>query len=493
MNEEQTQHKVLPQRWRKKGVFYVVDSGAVLVKRSPFRRGRKLDGKVINHWTIGSYQEESVEHRGDDIILADCTVGELRDLKEKANPRDKKLIEKILRKKEAKEDIPDDLKDITIPADKETIIRRRINAKVGIHIRWPWQQILILPLGEQKMDTPSVKIDIEETDKDDPTKKSVFRYELDTDYRFEITDPDKYAYMLNSIANEVGSKEARVELSKRVGSLLDALVSSYARTYGIQKFNTESPDQLRERFNFELAKIGNSYGIEITKFYVKKISFPQVVIESSEKIKKAAAEKAARIAKAQAEAEATRLEGAASAERQKMTIEKMLEALNVDPSFVSLPAEDKMNALQRIIVANTGKAIFTMSDGRGPAANDPTASLIAALHAYFGVDKGSKDGKPIDSHDSDSHDGGSGSDSHGSDSHDHDADKNREDMIRILSDNNLLTGKGTLDFDACEFIAKRRGEPIKKYTVDDLTAEDVAALVAEFSKGDSKGADSKTK
>ncbi len=356
---------VKARRFIRKGVLFSVASGTVLVKKSIFT------GRI---WSLGTYDEERkavTDIR--EIRIHDPNVSRalLERARSRVSGRTAAIIDQELAFRDGNGTVSEELENATIKVKgaQRELIRRKIQAKTGIKIRWPWESALILSVKEQEISTPSIQIDTSER----------VRLTFDTDYRFKIIDPEVYATLFNSLAESIGGR-AEAEISRRIGRELDQLVIDYVRNQGMDKFANKSSVDLIDSFSNQLFELGNRYGVEITRFFIKDIKLPQEMVDAEIKNRAAAKEAEARVKQAKGDADAKRLVNAAEAEKQGLVVAKMLEAINADPALASLPPAQKLETLKAMFMAQTSeKNVIIQGAGTPVHVEDVAAAAEAGV------------------------------------------------------------------------------------------------------------------
>ncbi len=281
--------------------FLSISQGCVLVKKSIFGK-IKVKGKIVQPKVVTDNQPhyEDVEVIKDvDLLLRDLNDAALDKLLTRANDAQKTLINN--EKKFRAGLIPDtpEMQAATIKVKRKEIERRvtsprpdiiirRIEAKLGIRIRLPFQSVLVLSTTEQTLDTPAISV----ISNDNTTK-----VEIDTDYRYKIVDAEKYAIELNGLSEQAGITSPSQAIKNNISQSLDDLISNYVKVHGHEELIKKPSFSLLSDLQYEIGKIERQYGIEVTKFMIKSVHPPQEWIDAQ--MRKQTAEANASAAKAE--------------------------------------------------------------------------------------------------------------------------------------------------------------------------------------------------
>ena len=273
--------------------FLSVTKGLILVKRSIFG-GIKVKGRIVEPKVVEDkhpeYEEVEVI-KDEDVLLSRMSDEMLEQLYQRVNDAQKILIDNV--KKARAGSIPEtpEIKNATIKIRRKEIERRpknkrpnikirKIEAKLGIKIRWPWQSVLILSTTEQPIDTPSIDV----IANDNTTK-----IQIDTDYRYRIIDAEQYATELNGLSEQPGVTSPSQALRNNISQLLDDLVTNYVKTHKVEDLMGKPSFNLLDDLNYEVGAIEKQYGIEVTKFLIKGVHLPQELLDANMKKKTASA------------------------------------------------------------------------------------------------------------------------------------------------------------------------------------------------------------
>lgn len=232
--------------------------------------------------------------------------------------------------------------------DQKEYFRRRIKAKTGMRFRWPWETVVMLPTENLDIDTAPVMIDTIEH----------IKIGLDTDYKYSIIDPEKYAALFNSYA-ELDNVDPHKKLLSIVSNDLDTMVRDYIMSMpsDVDKILRMKSADLLNIFADELFKISTEYGIEVTKFHIKNINLP-------EEITKATADKLGSIERAKGRKAEIEAEASKEALIYKNKINELKE------QFPNMTDQQILVELRKIIEAETlttKVAVPDLRSGQQPA------------------------------------------------------------------------------------------------------------------------------
>lgn len=426
----------LAKQWNKKTLFASVPVGIVLVKKSI------ITGKVF---AKGTYVNERIPMQ-EVIRLHDASDKFLEEAKKRLNKKED--IDKIKKEQEWRKNpvqpVPDEIANATLPRSPREAFRRRINAKYGLHIRWPWQSFITLPMDSVRIDTPPIEVDPEEGSP----------MIIDTDYRCVIIDPELYARKLNSAASRVGSKKASAEISKQLGDSLDTFFFDYAKRIGLKKMIKMKSINLTNDFKEELTQIGLEYGVEITQV-LGKVKLPQSIREAIEEKEKATIDAEAEIIRAQGKSEATKKQGEAEAHNEAFKFKSLLDALDNSPTFSGLSEKDKIQLLHYYLMGQNGKGVFI--EGAGAQPDNQMAQVLAAMMAMNNNQPGQT----------------------GNDGASLTQEENASKIKELCEKLGLIDEEGYLDRKNSKIIAQQRGVELKPgeiYNYTDVTYDEVFEL-----------------
>ena len=274
--------------------FYKVLPGLILVKQSIFGstivKGKIISPKVVTDNSPDYQEVETIVEK--DIIISELSDKKLDELYPRLNDAQKTLIDNV--KKVRAGLIPEtpEIKNATIKAKAKKIERRpkikrpniiikRVEAKLGIKFRWPWQSALLLTTNEQHLNTAPVKV---------KTKDNV-AVEVDTDYWYKIIDVEAYVKMLNGFSEK--TTKPTQALKEDVSTSLDNLVIDYIITHNYEELMGKTSVNLLNDLRYEVGEIEQKYGIEVNKFNITSINLPQSLLDAEMKLKTASTNAAA--------------------------------------------------------------------------------------------------------------------------------------------------------------------------------------------------------
>lgn len=285
--------------------LYSITKGYVIVKKNI------ITGSIQ---AKGSFEDETI--RAKTVRLMDLTDEQLADLLARAERKGVashiSIFETEINRRAIGEEPIRGISDkaIKLPG-KSDLIRRRINAKLGIKFRWPWQSVLVLPTTERKIDTPMMSVDTSDG----------IRLQFDTDYHYKIIDPEAFATEFNSREANAGSKAFSM-IERDIGGKLDELVRRYMKEH-INEIQSKPTIDLLSVLEYDVIEKTRMYGIEVTNLLVKDIKLPDNVVQAE-------AEKKA----AEAKAAATRTQQEVEASKQAMEKTAMINAIKqIFPDF----------------------------------------------------------------------------------------------------------------------------------------------------------------
>lgn len=281
------------ENFSRKYLFSTVTKGTILVKKSIFG-GISVKGKIVNPKVVTDnhpeYEEVEVI-KDEDVLLSSMGDEQLDQLYQRLNDAQKILVDNI--KKVRAGLIPEtpEIRNATVKIRRKEIERRpkskrpnivirKIEAKLGIKIRWPWQSVLILSTTEQNIDTPAIEV----ISNDNTTK-----IQIDTDYRYRIIDAEKYAIELNGLSEQPGVTSPSQALKNNISQLLDDLVTNYVKANNYEDLMGKPSFNLLNDLSYEIGKIEKQYGVEITRFMIKEVHLPQELLDANMKKKTASA------------------------------------------------------------------------------------------------------------------------------------------------------------------------------------------------------------
>lgn len=273
--------------------FLSITKGTILVKKSIFG-GIKVKGKIVSPKVVTDNRPEyeEVEVVKEMVVcLSEKSDEFLEKLYPLVNDVQKSMIDNV--KKVRAGLIPEtpEIKNATIklrateterrPRRKgPDIIIRKIEAKLGIKIRWPWQSVILLSTTEQNIDTPSIDV----ISNDNTTK-----IQIDTDYRYKIIDAEQYATELNGLSEQPGVTSLSTALKNNISQLLDDLVTNYVKAHNYEELMGKPSFNLLNELSYEIGAVERQYGIEITRFMIKEVHLPQELLDANMKKKTASA------------------------------------------------------------------------------------------------------------------------------------------------------------------------------------------------------------
>lgn len=419
--------------------LYSITPGFVLVKKSIFGR----------RWSIGTYKEQVIKRTIDinphnPSIPTSYLEKILREKRSVLSDRQKKILEDELAYRDGTLPETEAMKNAILKfSGVDKIVQRKIKAKTGIRIRWPWQSALVLHLGERQIDTPPINIDVTEK----------LRIQADTDYRYKIIDPDAYVEAFEQQGNHA-------KIANLVGQKLDTLMREYFKDQPVDEILKISSVGLKEKYEYELSKIGKEYGIEITNFFIKKVELPEAIVQAQAREASAEASKKAKIKEAEAKAEEIKLTGTAEATAIALKVQNILDTLNNNPDFSSLDAKTKMQIARTVVTSQASNA--TIIDG-GFGNNFDSSVLLATLLQNNRAQVKSNPEPHIVPADADSL-----------------SDDEKKQRIKDLCDTfNLLDEDGYFTSTDSKFIIEKRGAnytPGNVISINDVTFEEVQDL-----------------
>ncbi len=296
---ETVTRKYNPHFVKKASMLFKVSEGYVLVKRNDIFKGR-IRAIVKKREYPETEPDVRVVHIHDPKEVSDELLQKLKKQKDPNSVMGKMIEQEIAYREGRAKETPELLSYAFRLRGTRTVMRKKIEAKTGLRIKWPWESAIVLSLAEIEVQTAAIPVD---------TKDKVHVL-FDTDYRYKIVDPHAYALLISQKGNA-----ANVE--RLMGRDLDQLVIDYVKKAGIDEFIGKSSPDLMDVFGDQLAAIGEQYGVEITRFLVGKVTWPKEITEA-EAAKRAAVSKAeADRIRAQGRADARRLENAAELEKKQ--------------------------------------------------------------------------------------------------------------------------------------------------------------------------------